>query len=560
MADIIKKDIGAVSAYALAVEGGYTGTEDEFRADMANLAGNVAQVAADKLAAAQSATDADASKTAAQTAKAAAETAKAKAEAAQAAAENAKADAETAKAEAKTSADNSAVSAAAAADSATEAAQTLASIPEDYSALNQSVSELNNDLVQTESRLSESITEIDGLLFVSGKNLLNPNIPSDHVGKFINPSNGAVNANADYSYTDFCEIPTGTIILYCKSNTGNIVTQAFIAFYDKGKRFISGASSAVGVQSFTVPSDAKYFVWSGKTSRMNGTEYKTMVSTDANDVYEDYTGKGFNYKTIDARNDIIVVAKERGQYTSVTEAVQNAKDGDTILVYPAVYDNETVEAWGKEVHIIGLSRERCIIKNHEATYSTPPIEIGKGTLENLTIIAEYGSGASKDSNGWFPYAVHSEDNNLENGILTIRNCTLISELNAGFGLGMRGGCTVNIDNCELIGRNGSGNRSLFFHDSASATYKGEQNINIVNSQLISSSASQHTLRIVDQNVDGSRVNVRFVNTLVHNSSSASTRLGTSVQGGATGSGWRNLVNVYLDGASYGNNIAAMNAV
>ena len=135
MADIIKKDIGAVSAYALAVEGGYTGTEDDFRADMANLAGNVAQVAADKLAAAQSATDADASKTAANAAKAAAEIAKEKAEAAQAAAETAKAGAETAKAEAKTSADNSAASAAAAAGSATEAAQTLASIPPAYNVL-----------------------------------------------------------------------------------------------------------------------------------------------------------------------------------------------------------------------------------------------------------------------------------------------------------------------------------------------------------------------------------------------------------------------------------------
>lgn len=55
MADTIKKDIGAVSAYALAVEGGYTGTEEQYKQDMANLARNVTQVANDKAATAESA-------------------------------------------------------------------------------------------------------------------------------------------------------------------------------------------------------------------------------------------------------------------------------------------------------------------------------------------------------------------------------------------------------------------------------------------------------------------------------------------------------------------------
>lgn len=66
-------------------------------------------------------------------------------------------------------------------------------------------------------------------------------------------------------------------------------------------------------------------------------------------------------------------------------------------------------------------------------------------------------------------------------------------------------------------------------------------------------------RIVDQNTTGSTVNVRFVNNLLWNKAGTGYRLGTSVSDGASGSGWRNMVNVVLDGASYGNSLTALNA-
>ena len=185
--------------------------------------------------------------------------------------------------------------------------------------------------------------------------------------------------------------------------------------------------------------------------------------------------------------------------------------------------------------------------------------MGAGTLENLTIIAEYGTGISSDRNGWFPYAVHAEDNNLANKTLTIRNCTLISELNAAFGLGMRGGCTVNVCDSSLVGRTGTENRALYFHDADNSTYAGVQTINVCNCEMLSDSLTQTTLRIVDQNTTGSTVNVRFVNNLLWNKAGTGYRLGTSVSDGASGSGWRNMVNVVLDGASYGNSLTALNA-
>ena len=50
MADTIVKDLGASSAYAYAVEHGYTGTEKEFAEEQANFAKNAQQVATDRKA------------------------------------------------------------------------------------------------------------------------------------------------------------------------------------------------------------------------------------------------------------------------------------------------------------------------------------------------------------------------------------------------------------------------------------------------------------------------------------------------------------------------------
>lgn len=58
---IIIKDIGAGSAYAMAVEGGYTGTEEQFKHDMAYFADNIAKVEQNKNIAAESADNAQAS-------------------------------------------------------------------------------------------------------------------------------------------------------------------------------------------------------------------------------------------------------------------------------------------------------------------------------------------------------------------------------------------------------------------------------------------------------------------------------------------------------------------
>lgn len=432
----------------------------------------------------------------------------------------------------------------------------------DY-ALNTDVNNLSEEIENLQNKYSETM----------GKNIFHTE--SIVEGKFINWQKGEVNTHADYFYTEngtqVEPNTTYTASWYNSNKTYNTPVTGFLLFYNSADEFISGieiGSTAKGV--FTTPEDCNYIRYSGKIATWNTLLLQIEKGDTYSEEYEEYVPNTTilkeEYIPIDyikeecnRRSYIFVDKNGNGDYTTVTEAVANAEDGSTIIVAPGNYINEVVEGWGKEINIIGLSREKCIISNDTATYSTPPIEIGKGSIENLTVIAELGTGISNDTNKWFPYAVHTEDNNLQNSTLTIRNCTLISELNAGFGLGMYGGCTVNLENTHLIGRNGAGNRALFFHDAASAIYAGEQNININNCILESDSKSQHTLRIEDQCIDGSTINLTMINTLIYNGQCTNCRLGTSNKDGQTYEGWRNLKNTKLTGKSFGNNIDVFNS-
>lgn len=118
---VVTTNLGAVTAYADAVAGGYTGSKAEWQALMASYA-TVAEEAA------QSATDAETAKNAAVTAKTGAETAKTDAIAAKTAAQTAQTAAETAAQDAEDAAQDAEESAASIASSASQIATNTADI------------------------------------------------------------------------------------------------------------------------------------------------------------------------------------------------------------------------------------------------------------------------------------------------------------------------------------------------------------------------------------------------------------------------------------------------
>ena len=178
----------------------------------------------------------------------------------------------------------------------------------------------------------------------------------------------------------------------------------------------------------------------------------------------------------------------------------------TVYINDGAYE-EALECWGKTVHLIGTSKKDCILFNYNDDYSIPPLEIGRGSVQNMTI----KSINNTDKTNTTAYAIHIEDNNLYNGNLQIINCRVESGHNYAIGMGLRGGCDVEFNNCELIGKKVYG--GLFFHDAINPTYKGEQNITIKNC-VISSQDGGFLMRIQSQNVDGSTINMEFINNII----------------------------------------------
>lgn len=430
-----------------------------------------------------------------------------------------------------------------------------------YELIEQKITDLSEEVLELQNRYSATL----------GKNIAQ--VESIVEGKFIY-TNGTINANMDYFYTEntIKVEPNTTYVGSWWNADGSFhsAMTAFVLFYDSSDNFISGLqlnASANGV--FTTPENCCYIRYSGELSIWNSLSLQIEKGDVRSSTYEECTTKAIILKNehipidyikneCNKKSYIYVDKNGNGDYTTVTRAVENARDGATIVVASGNYENEAIDAWGKEIHIVGTSRETCIISNSTATYSTPPIKIGKGSLENLTVVAKYGTGVSTDENGWLPYAVHTEDDNLYNSILTIRNCTFVSELNASFGLSMRGGCEVNIEHSHLIGKKGEDNSALFFQDSADERYTGEQNINIVNCIVESSSSTEPTFKVIDQCVNGNSINLTMINTLVYNVKGNNYRVGATNADGEVHKGWNKLMNTILTEKSFGNNIDVFN--
>lgn len=269
-------------------------------------------------------------------------------------------------------------------------------------------------------------------------------------------------------------------------------------------------------------------------------------------------------------NYTIVDINGSGDYTSLADAVNNSSSNDVIVVYPGVYDNEVVECWGKTLYIIGIDKNKCIIKNHNCDYATPPIEFSSGLLKNLTFISEYDE-TNYNNTQTHSYAIHIEDNNLSNNKLTIENCKFESQVNYGFGMGMRGGCNVEVNNCELIGSDGNyieninvTHGGMFFHDASNADYSGSQTILVKDCIISTQESLSHNypsidLRIDSQEIVGSIVDVTFNNCTVVNEKTGDSNITLrNANQQQTVQNINDLVNFVLTYKSYGNNNNKLN--
>ena len=168
---------------------------------------------------------------------------------------------------------------------------------------------------------------------------------------------------------------------------------------------------------------------------------------------------------------IIVVSKfGDGDYTSLRHAVIHAQSGDTIFVRRGVYENEEVEAWEKDLTIVGESPYNTIISNETDAYATPPLEMSAGALYNLTFHAIAHESAKK------AYALHIDNDYQEGRTFYAENCIFISDDGpAAVGAGSRINARQVYKNCIFENKT---NQPAFFGNEAT----DQQTAGVVNNQ------------------------------------------------------------------------------
>lgn len=182
-----------------------------------------------------------------------------------------------------------------------------------------------------------------------------------------------------------------------------------------------------------------------------------------------------------------------GDFVTIQEGVDNASDGDTLLLYPGIY-TEQVQVMSKDINIVGINKDLCILECDTRSYRAAPLTMAAGTVSNLTIygmntnavqeeltdeeIAQINAQLVGDSwdrqKNYAGYAVHIDQNFMYGRSIHFENCRIISENNHCVGIGSRGKSTISFENCELVSLGGGS--CIFMHDPTSAAVSGEAHL------------------------------------------------------------------------------------
>ena len=146
---------------------------------------------------------------------------------------------------------------------------------------------------------------------------------------------------------------------------------------------------------------------------------------------------------------ILHVGKDE-EYKTISSACSDAINGDVIIVHEGTYnesvnisacdtteDHKTVQNLShfRDITIIGVDKEKCILQNDLGLYASPPLWMTNGLLKNMTIKSLHTNNTKNN----ISYAIHIDGAIYSNGCktpLTIDNCTVYSENNNALGCGI----------------------------------------------------------------------------------------------------------------------------
>lgn len=324
------------------------------------------------------------------------------------------------------------------------------------------------------------------------------------------------------------------------------ITEGHVCFYNASGTFLSGTllnqtyQSVTYGETFTTPENCEFVIISLKTAKLDTGILKSILESSS------------AYKPVYK----YVVSKDgSGNFTTVSAAVAAASDGDCIYIKKGKYEEELNLT--KNLHLVGESRINTIIYNTNGNYSHAPIVMGAGMIENLTVYAEDNESSPEQP---LTYAIHVEKHTLYNNELVIKDCILKSDFNAAFGMGMRGGCNILLENVDFV--NTSGDRALYFHDSDFNDYLGVQNITVRNCRMkVTGGNSEGIITMQSQEKSGSMVYVTYQNNHVFSKQGSADLKCFNYYGGTSTNpdDFKGMINWRLTDDSFGNNVNDLNA-
>lgn len=144
---------------------------------------------------------------------------------------------------------------------------------------------------------------------------------------------------------------------------------------------------------------------------------------------------------------LAVVSKSGFGYSTITAAINNTNNGDTILIMPGQYEEE-LKLYGKKRNLIGIDTDNTIIFSTGTAYGRDVIQIDEGSIQNLTIRAGRYQTYVREN---VPkcYAIHSDETGDHQRSLLIKNCKIYNTVGAAIGFGVRYNQNIEITNCLI---------------------------------------------------------------------------------------------------------------
>ena len=303
----------------------------------------------------------------------------------------------------------------------------------------------------------------------------------------------------------------------CKPNTSYTVSDrgCLIGEYDINKK-------AILVQNITTFSAPMTFVTNENTRYLRCSVQNALIDTfqieegASSTSYEPFN-ISLKYQLAGEEqselNILIVDQGGTGDYTTITDACNNAVDGDIIYIKNGTY-RESLKLFPKRLHLVGEDRDKTILIYSGKNRPNPPLEIAKGSVCNMTIHAD--ATGEQTSGVPLAYAVHIDNDNSLNEALYFDNVTFINDVHQVVGIGLRPNFTLTFNDCVFIAKNKT---ALYCHDwetsDTSADKTGQKmivkNCCIVNDSFTNSTILLQSQELVDGGAEGTFINNTILN-------------------------------------------------